>query len=331
MPRLRLGETDITRAAEIPLPAAGGFAEGVDLRAFELPAGLSRAAPLEETTRGSAAHAEALEKAPGEAMSDATLLAKLLGFVLPQGAASGAASGAAPLAHAVVTRFGSFAAVLAANERELRAVPGLGTHCIAAIKLQLERIESDYDREKLQERLASLTGGIAVIRVGGATEIEIREKKDRIQNAMHATRAAVEEGILPGGGVALLRASRLADNLKTENDDQKAGIAIVREAITWPARQIAANAGANGSVVVAKILDKNDNGFGFDAQTCEFGDLMARGIIDPAKVVRSALQGAASIAGLLITTEAMVAEVPGPPPPELPGHHDHEDHLDMEF
>ena len=124
---------------------------------------------------------------------------------------------------------------------------------IAAIKLQLERIESDYDREKLQERLASLTGGIAVIRVGGATEIEIREKKDRIQNAMHATRAAVEEGILPGGGVALLRASRLADNLKTENDDQKAGIAIVREAITWPARQIAANAGANGSVVVAKI------------------------------------------------------------------------------
>jgi chaperonin GroEL len=202
---------------------------------------------------------------------------------------------------------------------------------IAAIKLQLERAASDYDREKLQERLASLTGGIAVIRVGGATEIEIREKKDRIQNAMHATRAAIEEGILPGGGVALLRASKLARNLKTENDDQKAGIAIVREAITWPARQIATNAGADGSVVVAKILDANDNGFGFDAQTGEFGDLIARGIIDPAKVVRSALQGAASIAGLLITTEAMVAEVPGPPPPELPGHHDHEDHLDMEF
>ena len=202
---------------------------------------------------------------------------------------------------------------------------------IAAIKAQLERATSDYDREKLQERLASLTGGIAVIRVGGATESEIREKKDRIQNAMHATRAAIEEGILPGGGVALLRASKLAGNLKTENDDQKAGIAIVREAITWPARQIAANAGADGSVVVAKILDTNDNGFGFDAQTCEFGDLIARGIIDPAKVVRSALQGAASIAGLLITTEAMVAEVPGPPPPELPGHHDHEDHLDMEF
>ena len=202
---------------------------------------------------------------------------------------------------------------------------------IAAIKLQLERTTSDYDREKLQERLASLTGGIAVIRVGGATEIEIREKKDRIQNAMHATRAAIEEGILPGGGVALLQASKLAGNLKTENDDQKAGIAIVREAITWPTRQIAANAGADGSVVVAKILDANDNGFGFDAQTGEFGDLIARGIIDPAKVVRSALQGAASIAGLLITTEAMVAEVPGPPPPELPGHHDHEDHLDMEF
>jgi chaperonin GroEL len=207
------------------------------------------------------------------------------------------------------------------------AIEGL----IAAIKLQLERATSDYDREKLQERLASLTGGIAVIRVGGATEIEIREKKDRIQNAMHATRAAIEEGILPGGGVALLRASKLARNLKTENDDQKAGIAIVREAITWPARQIATNAGADGSVVVAKILDTNDNGFGFDAQTGEFGDLIARGIIDPAKVVRSALQGAASIAGLLITTEAMVAEVPGPPPPELPGHHDHEDHLDMEF
>ena len=202
---------------------------------------------------------------------------------------------------------------------------------IAAIKAQLERTTSDYDREKLQERLASLTGGIAVIRVGGATESEIREKKDRIQNAIHATRAAIEEGILPGGGVALLRASKLTGNLKTENDDQKAGIAIVREAITWPARQIAANAGADGSVVVAKILDTNDNGFGFDAQTCEFGDLIARGIIDPAKVVRSALQGAASIAGLLITTEAMVAEVPGPPPPELPGHHDHEDHLDMEF
>jgi chaperonin GroEL len=202
---------------------------------------------------------------------------------------------------------------------------------IAAIKLELERTDSDFDREKLQERLGSLTGGIAVIRVGGATEIEIREKKDRVQNAMHATRAAIEEGILPGGGVALLRASKLAGNLKTENDDQKAGIAIVREAITWPARQIAANAGADGSVVVAKILDTNDNGFGFDAQTCEFGDLIARGIIDPAKVVRSALQGAASIAGLLITTEAMVAEVPGPPPPELPGHHDHEDHLDMEF
>ena len=202
---------------------------------------------------------------------------------------------------------------------------------IAAMKAQLERATSDYDLEKLQERLASLTGGIAVIRVGGATESEIREKKDRIQNAMHATRAAIEEGILPGGGVALLRASKLAGNLKTENDDQKAGIAIVREAITWPARQIAANAGADGSVVVAKILDTNDNGFGFDAQTGEFGDLIAKGIIDPAKVVRSALQGAASIAGLLITTEAMVAEVPGPPPPELPGHHDHEDHLDMEF
>ena len=170
-----------------------------------------------------------------------------------------------------------------------------------------------------------------MIRVGGATEIEVREKKDRIRNAMHATRAAIEEGILPGGGVALLRASKLAGNLKTDNDDQNAGIAIVRDAITWPARQIATNAGADGSVVVAKILESNDNAFGYDAQSGEFGDLLSKGIIDPAKVVRSALQGAASVAGLLITTEAMVAEMPGPPPPELPGHHDHDDHLDMEF
>ena len=202
---------------------------------------------------------------------------------------------------------------------------------IAQIKAQLEEADSDYDREKLQERLARLTGGIAVIRVGGATEIEAREKKDRIRNAMHATRAAVEEGILPGGGVALLRASSVIRSLKTDNLDQNAGIEIVRDAITWPARQIATNAGAEGSAVVAKILAKSDGAFGYDAQSGQYGDLVQMGVIDPTKVVRSALQGAASVAGLLITTEVMVAEIPGPPPPELPGHHDHDDHLDMEF
>ncbi len=210
---------------------------------------------------------------------------------------------------------------------------------ITAIKAQLDESVSDqdrdnrydFDRDKRRERLASLASGIAVIRVGGATEMEVREKKDRILNAMHATRAAVEEGILPGGGIALLRASKVAGNVAADNDDQKAGIAIVRDAITWPARQIAANAGLDASAVVAKILERNDNDYGFDAQTGEFGDMMSRGIIDPAKVVRSALQGAASVAGLVITMEAMVAEVPGPPPPELPGHHDHDDHLDMEF
>jgi chaperonin GroEL len=210
---------------------------------------------------------------------------------------------------------------------------------IAAITARLEESASDqdrdnmydYDRDKLRARIASLAGGIAVIRVGGATEMEVREKKDRILNAMHATRAAVEEGILPGGGVALLRASKVVGSVTADNDDQKAGIALVRDAITWPARQIAANAGLDASAVIAKILERNDNGYGFDAQTGEFGDMMSRGIIDPAKVVRSALQGAASVASLLIMTEAMVAELPGPPPPELPGHHDHDDHLDMEF
>jgi len=201
---------------------------------------------------------------------------------------------------------------------------------IAEIKARLEAATSDYDREKLQERLAKLSDGIAVLRIGGATEMEVGEKKDRIRNAMHATRAAVEEGILPGGGVALLRASKVVGNLKTDNDDQKAGIEIVRNAITWPARQIATNAGLDASAVVAKILEKNNYTYGFDAQSGEFGDLMSKGIIDPVKVVRSALQGAASVAGLLITTEVMVAEVPGPPPPELPGH-DHDHHHDMDF
>jgi chaperonin GroEL len=202
---------------------------------------------------------------------------------------------------------------------------------IAEIKARLEATTSDYDREKLQERLAKLSNGIAVMRIGGATEMEVGEKKDRIRNAMHATRAAIEEGILPGGGVALLRASKVVGTLKTDNDDQKAGIEIVRNAITWPARQIATNAGLDASFVVAKILEKNNYTYGFDAQSGEFGDLMSKGIIDPVKVVRSALQGAASVAGLLITTEVMVAEVPGPPPPELPGHDHDERPQDMEF
>jgi chaperonin GroEL len=202
---------------------------------------------------------------------------------------------------------------------------------IAQIRVQLEATSSDYDREKLEERLARLTGGIAVIKVGGASEIEVREKKDRIRNAMHATRAALQEGILPGGGVALLRASGVAGDLRADNDDQNAGIRIIRDAITWPARQIAINAGEDGSVVVAKILERNDNAYGYDAQSGQYGDLLSMGIIDPTKVVRSALQGAASVASLLITTEAMVVELPGPPPPELPGHHDHDDLLDMEF
>jgi chaperonin GroEL (HSP60 family) len=169
---------------------------------------------------------------------------------------------------------------------------------------------SDYDREKLQERLAKLAGGVAVIRVGGASEVEVKERKDRVDDAMHATRAAVEEGILPGGGVALLRAAKALSRLRTQNDDQKTGIEIVRKAISWPARQIAINSGEDGAVVVGKILEKDQYAYGFDAQSGEYGNLMSKGIIDPTKVVRAALQGAASVAGLLITTEAMVAEVP---------------------
>jgi chaperonin GroEL len=181
---------------------------------------------------------------------------------------------------------------------------------IAQIKAEIEETTSDYDREKLQERLAKLAGGVAVIRVGGATEVEVKERKDRVDDAMHATRAAVEEGILPGGGVALLRAVEALKRVKTENQDQKHGIEIVKKAITWPARQIAINAGEDGSVVVAKILDHDTYAYGFDAQSGEFGNLVSKGIIDPTKVVRIALQDGASIAGLLITTEAMVAEKP---------------------
>ena len=181
---------------------------------------------------------------------------------------------------------------------------------IKQIKAQIEETTSDYDREKLQERLAKLAGGVAVIKVGGATESEVKERKDRVDDALHATRAAVEEGIVPGGGVALLRAAKALENLKTENDDQKVGINIVRKALQAPARQIVQNAGEDGSVVVGKILDSNKYVFGYNAQTGEYGDLVEAGVIDPAKVVRCALQDAASIAGLLITTEAMVAERP---------------------
>jgi chaperonin GroEL len=181
---------------------------------------------------------------------------------------------------------------------------------ISQIKAQIEETTSDYDKEKLQERLAKLAGGVAVIRVGGATEVEVKERKDRVDDAMHATRAAVEEGILPGGGVALLRAAKVLAKLRSANDDQKTGIDIVRKALSSPARQIALNAGEDGSVIVGKILEKDQYSYGFDAQTGEYVDMIRKGIIDPTKVVRAALQGAASVAGLLITTEAMVAELP---------------------
>ncbi|NNU45993.1 chaperonin GroEL [Rhizobium sp. WYCCWR 11279] len=180
----------------------------------------------------------------------------------------------------------------------------------AQIRAQIEETTSDYDREKLQERLAKLAGGVAVIRVGGSTEVEVKEKKDRVDDALHATRAAVEEGILPGGGVALLRAVKALDNLSVANQDQRVGIEIVRRAIEAPVRQIAENAGAEGSIVVGKLREKGEFSYGWNAQTGEYGDLYAQGVIDPAKVVRTALQDAASVAGLLVTTEAMIAEKP---------------------
>jgi chaperonin GroEL len=178
------------------------------------------------------------------------------------------------------------------------------------IRAQIEETTSDYDREKLQERLAKLAGGVAVIRVGGATEIEVKERKDRVDDALHATRAAVEEGIVPGGGVALARASLILAKLKAENDDQRFGIEIVRKASLTPLRQIAENAGEDGAVISGKVLDNEEYNWGFDAQTAEFKDLVKAGIIDPTKVVRTALQDAASVAGLLVTTEAMIAERP---------------------
>jgi len=181
---------------------------------------------------------------------------------------------------------------------------------IKQIKQQIEETTSDYDREKLQERLAKLAGGVAVIRVGGATEVEVKERKDRVDDAMHATRAAVEEGIVAGGGVALLYATKALDSLKPANDDQRVGIEIVRRALQAPVRQIANNAGTDGSIVVGKLLDQSDVSFGFNAQSNEYGDMFKFGVIDPTKVVRTALQDAASVASLLITTEAMVAEKP---------------------
>ena len=192
---------------------------------------------------------------------------------------------------------------------------------ITQIKAQIEETTSDYDREKLQERLAKLAGGVAVIRVGGSTETEVKERKDRVDDAMHATRAAVEEGILPGGGVALLRSVRALDALAVENPDQKAGIDIVRRAVEAPVRQIAENSGAEGSIVVGKLREKADFSFGWNAQTGEYGDLYKQGVIDPVKVVRTALQDAASVAGLLVTTEAMIAEKPKKeaPAPAMPG------------
>ncbi len=205
-------------------------------------------------------------------------------------------------------------------------VDGAGTKAdiearVKQIKAQIEETTSDYDREKLQERLAKLAGGVAVLKVGGATEVEVKERKDRVDDALHATRAAVEEGIVPGGGVALLRAIKSLDNLSVVNEDQKVGINIVKKALQTPARQIFTNAGEDGSVIVGKILENNKYNYGYNAQTHTYGDLVAEGVIDPAKVVRCALQDAASVAGLLITTEAMVAELPkkehGHPP--MPG------------
>jgi chaperonin GroEL len=218
------------------------------------------------------------------------------------------------LEHATLSMLGRAKKVLI-NKDNTTIVGGAGKKAdiearIGEIKTQIEETTSDYDRDKLQERLAKLAGGVAVIRVGGATEIEVRERKDRLDDAMHATRAAVAEGFLPGGGVALLRAVKALGKLKGGNEDQRHGIEVVRKALTWPARQIAINAGEDGSVVIGKILDHETYAYGFDAQSGEFGNLVSKGIIDPTKVVRTALQDAASIAGLLITTEVMVAELP---------------------
>ena len=190
---------------------------------------------------------------------------------------------------------------------------------VAQLKVQIEETTSDYDKEKLQERLAKLAGGVAVIRVGGATEIEVKEKKDRVEDALNATRAAVEEGIVPGGGVALLRAKKAVGRIHDDNPDVQAGINIVLKALEAPIRQIAENAGVEGSLVVGKIMDEKSETYGFDAQEEKYVDMIEAGIVDPAKVVRTALQDAGSVAGLLVTTEAMVAELPKEPAAGMPG------------
>jgi chaperonin GroEL len=218
------------------------------------------------------------------------------------------------LEHVTIDMLGKAKKVLISKE-ETTIVDGAGDKQgiegrIGQIKAQIEDTTSDYDREKLQERLAKLAGGVAVIKVGGATEVEVKEKKDRVDDALHATRAAVEEGIVAGGGVTLLYAAKALESLKPGNDDQRVGIEIVRKALAWPARQIVINAGADGSIVAGKLLDRNDPNYGYDAQNDQFVDMFKAGIVDPTKVVRTALQDAASIAGLLITTEAMIAEKP---------------------
>ena len=190
---------------------------------------------------------------------------------------------------------------------------------VAQIRAQIEETTSDYDKEKLQERVAKLAGGVAVIRVGGMTEVEVKERKDRVDDALNATRAAVQEGIVVGGGVALIQAGKVLEGLKGENADQNAGIAIVRKALEAPLRQIAQNAGVDGSVVAGKVRESNDKAFGFNAQTEEYGDMFKFGVIDPAKVVRTALQNAASIAALFLTTEAVIADKPEKSAPAMPG------------
>jgi chaperonin GroEL len=190
---------------------------------------------------------------------------------------------------------------------------------IAQLKAQIEDTTSDYDKEKLQERLAKLAGGVAIIKVGGSTEVEVKERKDRVDDALNATRAAVEEGVVPGGGVALLKASKALDALKGDNADQDAGIAIIRRSLQAPIRQISENAGVEGSIVVGKVLENASPTFGFNAQTEQYVDLVKAGVIDPTKVVRTALQDAASVAGLMITTEAAIAETPKPGGAPSPG------------
>lgn len=191
----------------------------------------------------------------------------------------------------------------------------------AQIEAQIKDTTSDYDKEKLQERLAKLSGGVAILKVGGATEVEVKEKKDRVEDALHATRAAVEEGIVPGGGITLLYASKSLDNIKTDNDDQKAGISIIKKALEAPIRQILSNAGVDGSVVVGKLLEQTKTSYGFDAQAGEFVDMFSKGIVDPSKVVRIALQSASSVAGLVITTEVVITDKPEDNKPQSGGAH----------